>query len=207
MKIVTVPHPALRKEAKPITVYDKKIQQVVKELSKTLSTGPKHAVGLAAPQIDANWKIYATRQSVIDPSLPDTLVSVFINPRITKTSQKHDLGVDSGGGTPLEGCLSIPGIYGPIPRYAWVEVEFERPVLPGEKVSVTSDLQQMAEPTLVSDSVRLEGFPARLAQHEIDHLHGVLFTDYTLQYDLPLYEENNRKKLIEIEDIRFIESY
>lgn len=207
MKIVTVPHPALRKEARPITVFDKKIQQVVKELSSTLSGGPKHAVGLAAPQIDSNWRIYATRQSVIDPSLPDTLVSVFINPRITKTSQKHDLGVDNDGGTPLEGCLSIPGIYGPIPRCEWVEIEFERPAVPGEKMSFTSDSHKIVEPTLVSDSVRLEGFPARLAQHEIDHLDGVLFTDYTLQYDLPLYEENNRKKLIEIEDIRFIESY
>ncbi len=202
MKILTVPHPSLRKESKLITVFDRKIQQVVKDVSKTLAEGPKHAVGLAAPQIDSHWRIYATRQSVIDPTLPQTLVSIFINPRITKTSKKHDFGEDADG-TPLEGCLSIPGIYGPVPRFAWVEVEFERPAILGDKIDDSSDKNAV----LVSDSVRLEGFPARLAQHEIDHLNGILFTDYTLQYDLPLYEENSRKKLIEIEDIRFVESY
>lgn len=194
MKIITVPHPTLRKKAKQVAVFDKKMQLLVKDLSTSLYEGPKHGVGLAAPQVDSLWRMYAVRQSVIDPAVPENEITIFINPRITKTSKKHDLGEDQDG-TPLEGCLSIPGIYGPVPRFAWIEIEFERPK--------SADFKE----GLVSDSAQLEGFAARLAQHEMDHLEGILFTDYTAQYELPLYEENKFGKLIEIDDTRFIESY
>ena len=198
MKIVTVPHPALRKEAKEVTTYDKKIQQVVKNLGQTLLTGSERGVGLSSPQIDTQWRIYVTKKvfalpkdaSAAEKKAVQKDVAVFINPRITKTSKKHDLGKDETG-TPLEGCLSIPGIYGPVPRFEWVEIEFERP----------------ENDTLVSDKLTLHDFSARLAQHEIDHLDGILFTDYTLEYNLPLYQENEQDELEKITDTRFIESF
>jgi len=190
-KIVTVPHPALRQSAKPITTYDKKIQQFLTGLADALVTGPAFGVGLSAPQVDKQWRAYVTRRNVIDESAPRTEVEFFLNPRIVKTSRQHGLGKDHDG-TPLEGCLSIPGLFGPVPRYAWIEVEFERPDDNGQ---------------LQSDRVRLEGFPARLAQHEIDHLDGILFTDYTQQYKLPLYVEDDQKELVLVSDSRFIESY
>lgn len=198
MKIVTVPHPSLRKEAKEVSTYDKKIQQVVKQLGETLLTGSSRGVGLSSPQIDTQWRIYVTKKiyalpedsSASENKAVQNDIAVFINPRITKTSKRHDLGKDDTG-TPLEGCLSIPGIYGPVPRYEWVEIEFQRP----------------ENGILVADSLKLHDFSARLAQHEIDHLDGILFTDYTLEYNLPIYQENEREELEKITDTRFIESF
>jgi peptide deformylase len=87
----------------------------------------------------------------------------------------------------LEGCLSMPGLYGPVPRWSWIEIEFE------DFVSPTSL-------ALKSQKLRFEDFAARVVQHEADHLDGVLFTDYANDYDLPVYQENHKGELVEIED-------
>lgn len=204
MKIVTVPNQALRKKAKPVTTYNNKIKQVIKNLTHSLTTGSERGVGLSAPQIDTQWRIYVTKPEHAMPAATSNAavlqaskdtnqkVAVFINPKIIKTSKKYDLGEDQDG-TPLEGCLSIPGIYGPIPRFHWVEIEFNQ---------VANTTNELTTKTIV-----LDGFSARLAQHEIDHLDGILFTDYTLEYDLPLYQENQSGALEKIPNTRFIESF
>jgi peptide deformylase len=106
-------------------------------------------------------------------------------------SPKLELG-GTENDTPLEGCLSIPGIWGPVPRYSWIEIGFETP----------------EKGTLVTKKQRFEAFPARLVQHELDHLDGILFTDYSLKYDLPLYTDNpTTGKLDEIEDRSIFEIF
>lgn len=84
----------------------------------------------------------------------------------------------------------MPLLYGPVPRWEWVEVEYHG--LIGDQ--------------LVEKKERFDGFHARVVQHEIDHLDGILFTDYSLQYDLPVYREEG-KELVEITDRGVLELY
>lgn len=206
--IVTVPHPSLRQKTKPVSVFDKKIQQVVKKLTDTLESGSDRGVGLSAPQIDTQWRIYVTKTeyagnfsqeiepiSIGSSNKNSSQIAIFINPRIINTSKEHGLGGDSKS-TPLEGCLSIPGLYGPIPRHFWIDLEFETPI--------SLKKEDLA---LETHTIRLFDFDSRLAQHEIDHLDGILFTDHTIEHDLPLYIENKNGELEMIQNKQFLESY
>lgn len=139
-------------------------------------TNPQ-GVGLSAPQIGKNARLFVTWLSAdpeADPSKSD--LKIYGNPVITAHSQDVTLGPDPEDPV-LEGCLSIPKIYGPVPRYEWVELSFET----------------MENGTMVSKEERAEGFLARVIQHEFDHLEGILFTDYSLKYDLPVYEYIGKK--------------
>lgn len=191
MEIITAPHQGLRQVAKPVTKYDKKIKQFIADLIKTLQTGPSRGVGLSAPQVNKSWRIFVTYLRSDGESRGGD-PAIYLNPRLTKTSSKLELGGDQDS-TPLEGCLSIPGIYGPVPRFGWVELEFER------YDQKTDQLKTLKE--------RLEGFPARLAQHEIDHLEGILFTDHSLEHDLPLYQEDERGELIKFNNKVLVEKF
>jgi peptide deformylase len=192
MTIVTAPHPALRQTAKSITDVDKKLHDFVTNIGQTLKTNKRRGVGLAAPQVEKQWRLFVTNLTTDgDRDEAERQLKVYINPRIVAHSHQKEIG-GTPDDTPLEGCLSIPSIYGPVPRYFWVEVEFEK--ISGDK--------------LISAKEKLEDFPARLAQHEIDHLDGVLFTDYTLRYDLPLYQDNpDTEKLEKFSDRSMIEMF
>ncbi len=182
MKIVSIPHPTLRKIAATITRVDKKLLQFIDELDKTLAQKDNpRGVGLAAPQVDTSLRIFATFLHPNDnESLPPKM-RTFINPSIVEYSQTLVYG--SHPDEPrLEGCLSIPGIYGPVPRAAWVMLEFDE--------VYGDELRRKQE--------RFSDFAARVVQHESDHLDGVLFIDHTLREGLPLYKENRRKELVEL---------
>jgi peptide deformylase len=185
MKIITIPHPTLRQTAQKVEQVDKKVFQFASELGQTLLTkrNPR-GVGLAAPQVDKKWQMFAT-QLPVDPHQPEkTQIRLFVNPQITDHPNSFTFGPNIDEPI-LEGCLSIPGIYGPVPRFPWVELSFEE--------IVGSDLVPRRE--------YFELFPARVIQHEFDHLFGKLFIDYTEQYDLPLYKENEQtQKLAELND-------
>jgi len=183
MKVVTVPHPTLRAQALPVERVDKKLLQFVRDLAQTLQKArhPK-GVGLAAPQVDKKWRILTT-------FLPQTegqsaISKVYINPVILRHSKNQILGLTASDRQSRdEGCLSLPGLYGPVPRYEWIEL--------------TYDLIQNQQ--LVSHQAKLMNFEARVVQHEIDHLKGILFTDYSLQYDLPVYREDKSGHFEEID--------
>lgn len=169
-KIITIPHPSLRKKAKLVTHVDKKLVSFISELEEILykKRNPR-GVGLAAPQVDKLWRIFSMNLEKIE---------TFINPRIVKRSKSIILGPDEEDPI-LEGCLSMPELYGPVPRNAWVEVEYQ--VINGDKLS--------------EKKAKLEDFDARVFQHEIDHLDGILFTDYSLKYNLPVYKERKKDKV------------
>lgn len=164
MKIVTIPHPSLRTTAKPVERVDAKLLRFVKELGSTLqhTKNPK-GVGLAATQVDKNWRIFSTN---INREL-----RIFINPRIEKHSSQQILGDDPDEPL-LEGCLSIPKFWGAVPRWEWVDLVFDT----------------IAGDSLVTTSERFSQYPARVVQHEADHLDGILFIDYSLEYGLPVYQ-------------------
>lgn len=113
--------------------------------------GREHEVGvaLAAVQIDQLLRIVVVRSNPDDKK--DTSFSALINPEITKYDGAIELD--------YEGCLSIPDVYGKVPRYSKVRIKAMGPN--GKPVKLTA-----------------EGFLARVLQHEIDHLNGKVFIDH-----------------------------
>src|SRR5258708_4304609 len=187
MKIITVPHPTLRTIAQPVTTIDKKLKNFVNDLETTLAKkdNPK-GVGLAAPQVDVKWRIFTTELAAqgdrSDEQNP-AILRAFINPEITDTSKGKVLGPTKKKQT-LEGCLSIPGLYGPVPRWAKITLKYQ--VIQGDKLVIKREVFQ--------------DFAARVVQHELDHLNGVLFIDYSLTENLPLYKEDpETEELVEID--------
>ena len=156
-QIVTVPEPVLRRKAKPITKFDKNLQTLIDDMIETMRDAP--GVGLAAPQVNISEQLIVVEYSEDDddedegaeekPEKPKKLY-VMINPEITKTSEEKVLGV--------EGCLSIPGIQGEVERFEAIQVK---------------GLNRFGKP----QKLKVHGWMARIFQHEIDHLNGVLFTD------------------------------
>ncbi len=139
--IVTVGHPALRQRAKKIHRVDESVKQLVDDLIDTVSATPNGA-GLAANQIAVPLRALVT--------YVDQKPQVFINPEIVEESEEVDEAE--------EGCLSIPGWYGPVWRK--------------ERVTVRA-LNEKGK----QFKVKAADFEARVLQHEIDHLNGVLFID------------------------------
>ena len=193
MNIITAPHPTLRTPAQEITHVDKKVLQFMEDLKATLLSHTKpRGVGLAAPQVDKKWRAFVT--NLITPEnrsqSPAKRARVYLNPVIVKHSAEVTFGLDEDDNPTLEGCLSIPKLWGPVPRFEWVDLEF----------------QEIQGDHLVSAKMRVDNFAARVIQHEVDHLNGVLFTDYSLEYDLPIYHENpTTKRFEEIPDRKILE--
>lgn len=190
MKIVTVPHTSLRQKATPIKRVDTKLIKLVKDLGQTLQNKRNpQGVGLAAPQVAKNKRLFAMNLPPADQPDAPPKITVYINPQIIDHPRDPEWGPDPEQPT-LEGCLSIPKLYGPVPRWRWVQVEYDE--------LVGDELQRR--------QTKLEWFAARVFQHELDHLDGVLFTDYSLRFDLPVYQENSKRQLVEI-DKRLVEGF
>jgi peptide deformylase len=141
--------PILREKAKEIDL-DKEEEQTAKLADDMFETMlDADGIGLAGNQVGLAKRIFILNGSD-DELHPKPLV--LINPKITAKSEKI---IESE-----EGCLSIPGIYYSVPRFEEIEVEFYDKNLKPKKISLGKDLI------------------ARAVQHELDHLNGVLFTDY-----------------------------
>lgn len=142
------PNPILREKAKRIKTFDANLRKLVADMFETMRV--ENGVGLAAPQIN-----HSVRLIVIE-ILPDRregekgVKVALCNPEIVKASD--EMVPD------IEACLSIPGWYGEVPRHRWVVVKAQNPE--GKEVRI-----------------KAEDYYARVLQHEIDHLNGVLFTD------------------------------
>lgn len=151
--IISIPNPLLKQPSRKIGHIDKSIQQLASDMiSATLdwedSRSHEIAAALAAVQIGQLYRVVIVRKDF--DNRQDRFFAVFINPEIVKT-----IGEPAED---LEGCLSVPDIYGSVPRYPKVKVKALD--LEGRPVRVTA-----------------EGFLARVFQHEIDHTNGRLFTD------------------------------
>lgn len=143
LKLVRHPDPFLRQRAKEVSVSSLKeasTQQLIDDMIATM--WQEDGVGLAAPQVGKSVRIVIITQ--------DKEAIPLINPEITYQSFRKDV-MD-------EGCLSVPGFYGPVKRATIVHVK---------ALSRTGDEVRF----------KAEGLAARIVQHEIDHLDGVLFID------------------------------
>lgn len=175
--LVTAPNQILRNISKEVVV-DKKINEFIVDLSDSLltQTNPR-GVGLSAPQIGKNYRIFATLLNEDEDKEPkDSDLKIFINPKVISHSVEKTLGDDPQDPI-MEGCLSIPNLYGPVPRFTWIEIEYE--TLEHGRSLVRNE--------------KFEGFAARVIQHEQDHLDGILFVDHTSNADLPFYEYRGKK--------------
>ncbi len=148
-EIITIEDPILRKKAHKVQRFDRELSQLIDDMIETMRAAP--GVGLAAPQVGVLQRVIVVEvpKDEEDPEA-GTLLYEMVNPEIVKASREIEEGE--------EGCLSIPGYVGDVPRHCMVVVRgqdrFGRPV-----------------------RVRARGFLARVFQHEIDHLDGILFID------------------------------
>jgi peptide deformylase len=162
--IVTLPDPVLRRKARPVTTFDKDLQTLIDDMIETMRDAP--GVGLAAPQVGISERLvvieYAEDEEEDNeeiaeedpkPIKPKQLF-VIINPEIVKASEEKVMGV--------EGCLSIPGLVGEVERHEALQIKA---------------LNRRGKPL----KIKAEGWLARIFQHEIDHLNGVVFTDLATQ--------------------------
>lgn len=191
MPIITVPHKTLRQKAQPVTKIDKRTLKSISRLEKTLLDTKKSTtvgVGLAAPQIDHSLSVFCT---MLPERFDQTHLRTFINPVMIDHSTELILGETPRQKKPREeGCLSIPGLWGPVPRWTWVKYQF----------------QVIANGELIDQEEVFKNFPARVMQHEFDHLQGILFTDYSLQLDLPVFKQTKGGGYEEV-DKRILEKW
>lgn len=165
MKIVTTPHPSLRSKAKEIKTWDKNLEDQITKMTFLLknSHDPK-GVGLAATQVEKNNRLFLLTIG--------NKIETFINPQIIFKSEKMLTDVyKTEKKRWLEGCLSIPTIWGFVNR-PW-------------EINVTYQLEK----TLETTTKTFADFEAAAFQHELDHLNGILFTDHVLEQKGTLYQE------------------
>lgn len=154
-KIVTLPDPVLRRKARPVTKFDKDLQTLIDDMIDTMREAP--GVGLAAPQVGVSEQVivveYAEPEETEEGELQEVepKLYVVVNPEIVKSSADTETGV--------EGCLSIPGLVGEVERKYEIRIK---------------GMNRRGQPT----KIKAEGWLARIFQHEIDHINGVLFTDH-----------------------------
>ena len=107
LSILRYPDPRLHKVAKPVTVFDARLKQLIADMAQTMYDAP--GIGLAATQVDVHEQVI-----VIDLSETHDDLRVFINPEVIWASEEKQL-YD-------EGCLSVPGIYDGVERPAHIKV-------------------------------------------------------------------------------------
>lgn len=165
--IVTLPDPVLRRKARPITKFDDNMQTLIDDMVESMRAAP--GVGLAAPQVGISERLivveYAEEEEVEEGEEPKVVkpkLYVIINPEIVKFSEEKELGV--------EGCLSIPGLVGEVERFTAIHLK---------------GLNRREQPM----KFKAEGWLARIFQHEVDHLNGVVFPDIATRVWKPSVDE------------------
>jgi len=165
MKIVHAPHVVLSAPALPVGKIDKKLHQLVKEMNQTLNRQKDpEGVGLAAPQVGLPLQLFIIKKS------EKSSLKVFINPKIEKTIAATKPKTDKK--TRLEGCLSIPRIWGKVTRSKKVQLTYTN--LEGE-----------------TKTEWFSAFEATIIEHEMDHLNGILFTRRVFEQENILYQETD----------------
>lgn len=182
--IVTLPEPVLHRKARPVTKFDKNLQTLIDDMIDTMRGAP--GVGLAAPQVGISERLIVVEYA--EPLTPTPLpegegqevrnnedqkevkpkLYVMINPEVVKVSEETVSGV--------EGCLSVPGLVGEVERFSEIQIR---------------GLNRRGQPM----KVKAKGWLARIFQHEMDHINGVVFTQRATKVWKPVTEEEEQDKV------------
>ena len=180
LKIVTVPAQVLIQPTKSVKKIDEKIKKIIAEMEKILvAQNDPPGVGLAANQVGLDLSLFIIKEN------EKTKTKVFINPQVVKTSAVFPLRSSTAEAkkkkkkVKLEGCLSIPRIWGPVRRAEKILLKYQ---------DLTGTVVQGW----------FWGFEAVIIQHEMDHLNGIVFTQRSLEQKGQLYKEEN-EELVKIE--------
>lgn len=167
-------HPILREKTKKVEEFDENLQRIIQDMFDSMYNAD--GIGLAANQVGLDISIFVIDEGAKDEENPSGNPIVVINPEIISFSDKIV--------SFQEGCLSIPKVFESVDRPAEIEVLFYD--------------EKGREHRVVFDK-----FPARIFQHELDHLNGVLFFDRVL----PLKRALMRNKLKMVERNRIETKY
>ncbi|MEK6223951.1 MAG: peptide deformylase [Thermodesulfobacteriales bacterium] len=151
LEISELGHPILRQRASEVeNLRDKDVQNFIDDLIETCIDS--NGVGIAAPQVYKSERIFiiSSRPNARYPNAPELGPIALINPAIISFSEEKEKD--------WEGCLSIPGIRGLVPRHKTIKVKY-----------------QTRDGVLVENE--FSDFIARIFQHELDHLNGIVFLD------------------------------
>ncbi|MDD1619966.1 MAG: peptide deformylase [Methylococcaceae bacterium] len=168
-EIIQLGNPILREHARRVDDFGgPEFQQLITTLQNMMIEA--NGIGIAAPQLGSSWQIIiiASRPTARYPNAPEMQPVVMVNPRfeVLDTNLHKD----------WEGCLSVPGVRALVPRYQAIKVDYQ-------------DNQGQ------SLEMELRDFPARVFQHEFDHLQGLVYLDRV---------ENNRDIVAESEFFKLI---
>lgn len=151
LQVAQLGHPVIREVAKELkSTNDPEVQRLIDDMIATLYD--MDGVGIAAPQVYQSLRIFiiASHPNAHYPYAPNMKPTAIINPKILKASEEKVKD--------WEGCLSIPGIRGLVPRHTTIRVEY------------TTREGQIVRKTF-------KDFVARIFQHEYDHIEGIVFLD------------------------------
>lgn len=181
LKILITPHPLLVKRSLSVRKFDKKLAKIISDMEKTLSqTHDPVGVGLAAPQVEISSRFFLAKPRQNGKTM------VFINPEIVSkilAQEKTRHSARKKSKRLLEGCLSIPNIWGKVIRPKEITLKYQDAL--GKK-----------------HTKKISGFLSAIVQHEIDHLNGVLFTQHVLAQNGNLYRSyKNEEGEDEFEEI------
>jgi peptide deformylase len=147
-RVLRMGEPLLRQVAAPVTRFDAELAALLTDMDDTMRS--LNGAGLAAPQIGVGLRvvIFELKDNPRYPHLTPVPYTVLVNPQLTPLDAEQDEG--------WEGCLSVPGMRGLVPRYRRLRYRgFDAAGAPIDRT--------------------VEGFHARVVQHEVDHLDGILY--------------------------------
>lgn len=171
LQVIQLGNPVLRQQARSIdNINDERVQTLIDRLISTVAQA--NGVGIAAPQVAESWRLFivASRPNPRYPNAPMMEPTAMINPQIIARSTEVVMG--------WEGCLSVPGIRGLVPRYQSIEVEY---------TSQDGKLQRL----------ELTDFVARIFQHEYDHLNGIVFLDRVESTQDLMTEQEYQQRIVQ----------
>lgn len=169
--IIAIPDNKLRERSDEIVAFDKSLAALIGDLIDTLEAqiNPP-GLGLSAVQIGVLKRVFVARVK--------NKIKAFVNPQILKFSKK-DIAF-------LEGCFSVPDLYGHVARSAEIDLESQDKL--GKKTKA-----------------HYKGIVARIIQHEIDHLNGTLFIDHIHDQNGKLFKvEKNKKGKEELVEVAIV---
>lgn len=180
--VIVTPDPRLRQISTPVTEIDDEVREIIRQMTEaSLAWEKEHeyelSAAIAAPQLGYNRRIILVREDLNEKSNNNFIA--LINPVVVKTEGRilRD----------YEGCLSVPTIYGKVPRPA--------------KTRIKAQLEDGTEVKL-----KTEGFLTRTILHEIDHLDGILFIDHIRDKKDAFYKLDNKGDLVPVDYEKYIKN-